>query len=66
MIRIAANLALGVDMFRKLKSFLRNNSGVTALEYGVIAAAIVVAVAATVGAVGNSIGNTFNNIANHL
>ncbi|HLG88384.1 MAG TPA: Flp family type IVb pilin [Alphaproteobacteria bacterium] len=50
-------------MFRKLKSFLRNNSAVTALEYGVIAAAIVVAVAATVGAVGNNIKVTFNNIA---
>ena len=53
-------------MFRKLKSFFRNNSGVTALEYGVIAAAIVVAVAATVGAVGNNLKNTFNTISNAL
>jgi pilus assembly protein Flp/PilA len=53
-------------MFRKLKSFLRNNSGVTALEYGVIAAIIVVAVASTIGAVGNNLSNTFNKVATAL
>ena len=56
----------GFNMFRKLKSFLRNNSGVTALEYGVIAAIIVVAVAGTIGTVGNNLKNTFNTIATSL
>jgi len=66
MIAMVSILALGVVMFRKLKSFLRNNSGVTALEYGVIAAVIVVAVAGTIGTVGNNLKNTMNSIANSL
>jgi len=53
-------------MIRKLKSFLRDKSGVTALEYGVIAAAIVVAVASVIGAVGSNLSNTFNTVANSL
>jgi pilus assembly protein Flp/PilA len=53
-------------MLRILKSFLRKSDGVTALEYGVIAAVIVVAVAGTIGAVGNNLSNTFNSIANSL
>jgi len=53
-------------MLRMLGSFLRKRDGVTALEYGVIAAAIVVAVAATIGAVGNNLSNTFNAIATSL
>lgn len=66
MIRTVSIEPWGSEMFRKLKSFFRNNSGVTALEYGVIAAAIVVAVAATVGTVGNNLKTTFNNIASNL
>jgi pilus assembly protein Flp/PilA len=53
-------------MVRKLKAQFNNKSGVTALEYGVIAAIIVVAVATTIGAVGNKLEATFNNIANAL
>ena len=53
-------------MLRMLASFLRKSDGVTALEYGVIAAAIVVAVAATVGAVGNNLKDTFNTISSAL
>jgi len=53
-------------MIRKLISFLRDKSGVTALEYGVIAAIIVVAVAGTIGGVGNNLKTTFNTISNSL
>ena len=53
-------------MIRKLKSFLRDKSGVTALEYGVIAAAIVVAVASVIGTVGDDLKNTFNTVSNSL
>jgi pilus assembly protein Flp/PilA len=49
-----------------LKSLLRNKSGVTALEYGVIASVIVVAVAAVMGGVGKGLTNTFTNIAGVL
>ena len=53
-------------MLRTLKTLLANRKGVTALEYGVIAAIIVVAVATTIGAVGNKLSDTFVNIANSL
>ena len=53
-------------MLRKIRSLLQNKSGVTALEYGVIAAIIVVAVASTIGAVGNNLMTTFNTIASNL
>jgi pilus assembly protein Flp/PilA len=47
-----------------LRYFIRDKRGVSALEYGLIAAAIAVAIAATVGGVGNKIKNTFTNISN--
>jgi pilus assembly protein Flp/PilA len=53
-------------MLRFLRSLFRESNGVTALEYGVIAAIIVVAVAATIGAVGNNLSNTFNTVATAL
>ena len=53
-------------MIRKLKSFFHDKSGVTALEYGVIAAAIVVAVAAVIGNVGTNLKTTFNTVADSL
>ena len=53
-------------MLRIIKSFLNDRKGVTALEYGVIAAIIVVAVATTIGAVGNSLKNTFNSVSGTL
>jgi pilus assembly protein Flp/PilA len=53
-------------MFGKLKSFFRGNSGVTAIEYAVIAAAIIVAIVGVVGTVGNNVKNTFDNVSNAL
>ena len=53
-------------MLRTIKALFREKSGVTALEYGVIAAIIVVAVATTIGAVGNNLENTFNSVASNL
>ena len=53
-------------MLRMFKSFFRDSRGVTALEYGVIAAVIVVAVAGTIGAVGDNLKTTFNTIATAL
>ena len=53
-------------MLRMFKSFFRDSKGVTALEYGVIAAVIVVAVAGTIGAVGSNLSATFNTISTSL
>ncbi len=47
-------------------SFLRDESGATAIEYGLIAAGISVAIIAAVQALGGQIGGTFNSVASTL
>jgi len=46
--------------------FLRNESGATAIEYGLIAAGIAVAIIATVQLVGTNLDTTFNSVATEL
>ena len=46
--------------------FLRDNSGATAIEYGLIAAGISVAIIAAVQLTGTNVKNTFNSVANAL
>ncbi len=50
----------------KLKTFLRDESGATAIEYGLIAAGISVAIISAVKLVGTNLGGTFNNVANNI
>ena len=50
----------------KLVSFLRDESGATAIEYGLIAACISVAIIATVQGVGTKLNSTFTNVSNAL
>ena len=42
--------------------FLRDNKGVTAIEYGLIAGLIVVIIAVAVGDVGNAVNTIFKNV----
>jgi len=49
-----------------LKSFLRDESGATAIEYGLIAAGISVAIIVTVNALGTKLNTTFDNISTKL
>ncbi len=49
-----------------INKFLRDESGATAIEYGLIAALIAVVIIGAVSAVGSNLGNTFNNIANNV
>ena len=49
-----------------LKNFLTNESGATAIEYGLIAAGIAVAIVAVVGTLGSSLNTTFTSIATSL
>lgn len=49
-----------------LLRFLRDESGATAIEYGLIAAAIAVVIAATLGTVGTNVNNTFQKISNAI
>jgi pilus assembly protein Flp/PilA len=45
-----------------LKSFLRDESGATAIEYGLIAAGISVAIIVAVQGLGTKLSNTFSNV----
>ena len=49
-----------------LKSFLRDESGATAIEYGLIAAGISVAIIMVVQGLGTKLNTTFENITTKL
>ena len=49
-----------------LKSFLRNESGATAIEYGLIAAGISVAIITVVNGLGTKLNDTFTNVSTKL
>lgn len=53
-------------MTKFIKSFVSNESGATAIEYGLIAALIAVAAIVAMGTLGNKLGSTFNNVSNKL
>jgi pilus assembly protein Flp/PilA len=49
-----------------LVKFAKDESGATAIEYGLIAAGISVAIIAVVNAVGTQLINTFSNVSTQL
>ncbi len=49
-----------------ISRFVRDESGATAIEYGLIAALIAVVIIAAIQAVGTSLSATFTNVSNHL
>jgi len=49
-----------------IKKFAKDESGATAIEYGLIAAGIAVAIITAVNALGSGLSNTFNNVKNEL
>lgn len=49
-----------------LKTFLRDESGATAIEYGLIAAGISVAIIAVVQGLGGKLQTTFTSVQNAL
>lgn len=53
-------------MRKFLASILRDESGATAIEYGLIAALISVVIISAVTSVGHSLTSTFNSVANAL
>jgi pilus assembly protein Flp/PilA len=53
-------------MIRTLRSFLKDESGATAIEYGLIAAGISVAIIAAVTLVGDSLVGVFTNVADEV
>ncbi len=50
----------------KLYAFLRNESGATAIEYGLIAAGISVAIIAVVNTLGTTLNTKFDSISTQL
>jgi pilus assembly protein Flp/PilA len=50
----------------KLLCFLKDESGATAIEYGLIAAGISVAIITVVGTLGSSLNTTFTSVATAL
>ena len=48
------------------RAFLSNESGATAIEYGLIAACISVAIIAVIQGVGSKLNTTFTNVSNAL
>jgi pilus assembly protein Flp/PilA len=49
-----------------LSTFLRDESGATAIEYGLIAVGIAVAIIATVNGIGTGIGSTLTSVSSSL
>ena len=49
-----------------LRTFLRNEQGATAIEYGLLAAGISVAIIATVAALGSNLNTTFSSVSGAL
>lgn len=49
-----------------ISRFIKDESGATAIEYGLIAALISVAIIAAITSLGNNLGNTFNTLAGKL
>lgn len=50
----------------KLIQLLKDEEGVTAIEYGLIAALIAVVIITTVTLVGENLSNVFDNVASNL
>jgi pilus assembly protein Flp/PilA len=49
-----------------IKSFCKDESGATAIEYGLIAAGIAIAIITAVNGVGSQLSTNFNTISNSL
>ena len=50
----------------KLVAFLKNESGATAIEYGLIAAGISIAIIAVVNGLGTKLNTTFSSVSTQL
>ena len=55
-----------LGMMRKLQAFMRDESGATAIEYGLIAAGISVAIITVVKGLGTKLDTTFSSISSQL
>jgi pilus assembly protein Flp/PilA len=61
-----ARIAMELPQMRTLFAFLKDESGATAIEYGLIAAGISVVIIASVNAIGSTLNSKFQYIADQL
>jgi pilus assembly protein Flp/PilA len=55
-----------MQLFNSIKRFVQNEEGVTAIEYGLIAALIAVVIIGAVTTVGENLVTVFTSVANAL
>jgi pilus assembly protein Flp/PilA len=55
-----------LDMKISLKAFIRDQSGATAIEYGLIASLVAVAIIGGVKALGTNLSGTFSKVSGNL
>ena len=53
-------------MSKFVSRFMKDESGATAIEYGLIAALIAVAIVTVLGTLGGKLKNTFENVSTNL
>ena len=53
-------------MINMIKNFVKDESGATAIEYGLIAALVAVAIITALGALGTELSNIFQYVADQL
>ena len=56
----------GEREMKRLMRFFKDEEGVTAIEYGLIAALIALVIIVAVALVGTSLSTTFKNVGDHL
>jgi pilus assembly protein Flp/PilA len=66
MIASIAPVAVGARQMANILKFLKDDSGATAIEYGLIAAGISVAIIAVVQGLGTKLNSTFTAVQNAL
>ena len=54
------------NLLTKIKTFIREEEGASAVEYGLLVALIAVAIITAVTALGTSLTGTFNNVAGQI
>ena len=54
------------SIIKSTRAFIRDEDGVTAIEYGLIATVVAVAIIAGAGALGTALNKTFNDLAGKL
>jgi pilus assembly protein Flp/PilA len=57
---------MGERSMSTFRRFVQDDSGATAIEYGLIAALVSVAIIVALGTLGNNLNTTFSTVANEL